>query len=199
MTTSQKERYAGKVAFVTGAASGIGRAAALAFAREGASVVVADVSEQGNGETARMIEKQGGRAIAVQDPTAWGALIVYSADGRTATRLCDRCAPPWGTDPMPFFLGWSANTASLFWSFAGATYAEIVSPLWPLIEIVSAIMPSYAMGAPLLGLWTTGREMLHQSVGVRAPFVLPDHVRHSGENRNPFASLDPGFRREDER
>jgi NAD(P)-dependent dehydrogenase (short-subunit alcohol dehydrogenase family) len=59
-------RFTGKVAFVTGAASGIGRAAALAFAREGAGVVAADVSEQGNQETARMIEEQGGRALAVR-------------------------------------------------------------------------------------------------------------------------------------
>jgi NAD(P)-dependent dehydrogenase (short-subunit alcohol dehydrogenase family) len=58
--------FAGKVAFVTGAGSGIGRAAALAFAREGADVVVADVSEQGNRETARMIEQDGGRALAVR-------------------------------------------------------------------------------------------------------------------------------------
>jgi NAD(P)-dependent dehydrogenase (short-subunit alcohol dehydrogenase family) len=56
--------FAGKVAFVTGAASGIGRAAALAFARDGASVVAADVSEQANRETAHMIEEQGGRALA---------------------------------------------------------------------------------------------------------------------------------------
>ncbi len=58
--------FTGKVAFVTGAANGIGRAAALAFAREGANVVVADVSEQGNQETARMIEELGRRALAVR-------------------------------------------------------------------------------------------------------------------------------------
>src|SRR5438552_4210947 len=66
MDTHGRADFTGKVAFVTGAASGIGRAAALAFAHEGASVVVADVSEQGNQETARMIEAQGGRALAVR-------------------------------------------------------------------------------------------------------------------------------------
>src|ERR671923_432718 len=63
---SESGSFAGKVAFVTGAANGIGRATALAFAREGASVVVADVSEQSNQETARMIEELGGRALAVR-------------------------------------------------------------------------------------------------------------------------------------
>src|SRR5918994_2881494 len=66
MAANQNGSYAGKVAFVTGAGGGIGRAAALAFARAGASVAVADVSEQGNQETARMIEQQGGRALAVR-------------------------------------------------------------------------------------------------------------------------------------
>src|SRR5256884_5821730 len=66
MTANQNGSFAGKVAFVTGAANGIGRAAALAFARQGASVVVADVSEQGNQETARMIEEGGGRTLAVR-------------------------------------------------------------------------------------------------------------------------------------
>jgi NAD(P)-dependent dehydrogenase (short-subunit alcohol dehydrogenase family) len=41
----QNQRFANKVAFVSGAAAGIGRATALAFAREGASVVIADVDE----------------------------------------------------------------------------------------------------------------------------------------------------------
>jgi NAD(P)-dependent dehydrogenase (short-subunit alcohol dehydrogenase family) len=65
-TTNENGTFTGKIAFVTGAASGIGRAAALAFAREGASVVVGDVSERGNQETARMIEELGGRALAVR-------------------------------------------------------------------------------------------------------------------------------------
>src|SRR5881394_1670866 len=55
-----------RVAFVTGGASGIGRAAALAFARAGASVAVADIGEEANQETARLIEQQDGRALAVR-------------------------------------------------------------------------------------------------------------------------------------
>jgi NAD(P)-dependent dehydrogenase (short-subunit alcohol dehydrogenase family) len=63
---NERERFSGKVAFVTGAAGGIGRATALAFAREGASVVVADVDQSGNQETARLVEQQGARALAVR-------------------------------------------------------------------------------------------------------------------------------------
>jgi NAD(P)-dependent dehydrogenase (short-subunit alcohol dehydrogenase family) len=65
MATSEQGSYSGKVVFVTGAASGIGRATALAFAREGASVVVSDISERNVRETARRIEDLGGRALAV--------------------------------------------------------------------------------------------------------------------------------------
>ena len=65
MATDEHGSFSGRVAFVTGAAGGIGRAAARAFALEGASVVVADISEQNVRETARMIEGSGGRALAV--------------------------------------------------------------------------------------------------------------------------------------
>jgi NAD(P)-dependent dehydrogenase (short-subunit alcohol dehydrogenase family) len=72
---SEKKGFVGKVAFVTGAASGIGRAAALAFAREGAGVGVADVSEQGSQETVRLVEGLGGRAIAVRCDVTRGAAV----------------------------------------------------------------------------------------------------------------------------
>src|SRR5438128_11885269 len=58
--------FDGKVAVVTGGSSGIGRASALAFARQGARVVIADVNRAGSEETVRMIAGRGGEARFVQ-------------------------------------------------------------------------------------------------------------------------------------
>ena len=55
----------GKVAIITGASKGIGRALSLVFAREGAAVVCAARSADLVRETAQMVEKTGGRALAV--------------------------------------------------------------------------------------------------------------------------------------
>ena len=55
---------AGKVALVTGAGSGIGRATALAYARAGAAVLASDIGEAGLQETVRAIAAQGGVAAA---------------------------------------------------------------------------------------------------------------------------------------
>ena len=72
-------RVGGKVALVTGGASGIGRATALAFAREGAKLIIADMQEDGGHQTVHMITEQGGEATFVQvnvtQATAVQALI----------------------------------------------------------------------------------------------------------------------------
>lgn len=66
MTRDGRAGLTGKVAFVTGATGGIGRATALAFGRAGASVAVADLAEEGSRETARWIEAEGGTALALR-------------------------------------------------------------------------------------------------------------------------------------
>ncbi len=58
--------FAGKTIVITGAASGIGRATALIFAREGANVVCADLNEQGARETASQINGKNSRALALK-------------------------------------------------------------------------------------------------------------------------------------
>lgn len=64
------ERLNGKIAVVTGGGSGIGRATALAFAREGAKVVVADVLVEGGEETVQHIQSAGGDASFIKTNVA---------------------------------------------------------------------------------------------------------------------------------
>ena len=74
----------GKSALVTGGASGIGRATALAFAREGARVAVADILEEAAQSTVAEIEAMGGQALAiacdVTDDDAVKAMIAATVD-----------------------------------------------------------------------------------------------------------------------
>lgn len=94
-----------KVALVTGASSGIGRAIALTWAREGAWVVVADIHEQAGEETAAMIRAQGGDAIYmttdVGKPEDSRALVARAVDhyGRLDV-ACNNAGIGGTTSPM---------------------------------------------------------------------------------------------------
>jgi NAD(P)-dependent dehydrogenase (short-subunit alcohol dehydrogenase family) len=75
-------RLAGKTAVITGASTGIGRAAALRFAREGARLVVADLRDEPGEALCRAIEEQGGRAIYLRTDVA------SRVDNERAIDLC---------------------------------------------------------------------------------------------------------------
>jgi NAD(P)-dependent dehydrogenase (short-subunit alcohol dehydrogenase family) len=63
-------RLEGKVALITGSGMGIGREAAVLFATEGARVVVADIDDKAAKETERLVDMNGGQALAVTGDVA---------------------------------------------------------------------------------------------------------------------------------
>jgi 2-hydroxycyclohexanecarboxyl-CoA dehydrogenase len=105
-------RLRDRIAIVTGAASGIGRAIALHAAAEGAAVAVVDVNGEGASDTARAIEKAGGRAVAQ---------AVDITDTAGVRRMVEAVVARWGTvhalvncagwdRPLPF-----VETTEDFW------------------------------------------------------------------------------------
>ena len=76
-------RLKDKVAIITGAASGIGRASAFKFAREGASVVAVDGQREANEETAASIRAEGGKATAVQADVTDAAAVRRMVEAAT--------------------------------------------------------------------------------------------------------------------
>jgi NAD(P)-dependent dehydrogenase (short-subunit alcohol dehydrogenase family) len=69
------ERFVGNIALVTGGSSGIGRATAHAFAREGATVIVADINGRGGEETVSSITLAGGKASAIVTDVTQSAAV----------------------------------------------------------------------------------------------------------------------------
>src|SRR2546428_1311035 len=92
-------RLNGKIAVITGAGSGIGAASAIAMAREGARVVVADINEAGAKGGVAQVEKGGGQPLAARADVSAAAdnhAIVEKAlarRGRLDIFLANACVP----------------------------------------------------------------------------------------------------------
>ncbi len=82
-SSSRSGRLAGKTSVITGVAAGMGRATALAFAREGASVTILDIQEAAGAETVQLIKDMGGSA---------GFIHTDVSDGRQVDRAFDQIA-----------------------------------------------------------------------------------------------------------
>ena len=101
-----------RVALVTGAAGGIGRACALALAQDGCAVAVADVREQAGAEVASEIEASGGSALTVRIDVTDGASVAAGVERASETlgpvAVLVNCA---GWDELRPFL----DTDEAFW------------------------------------------------------------------------------------
>lgn len=113
-------RLASRVAAVTGAGRGIGRAISLALARDGAAVVVSDIDLQAARNVAQEIKDNGGQALALE---------VDVSDAQSAQRLVGAAIEAWGT------LDILVNNAGIF--PAGKPVLEITEKEWDRVFAVN--------------------------------------------------------------
>lgn len=124
-------RLAGKAAYITGAGTGIGRATAELFAREGARITIAEIDAPSGEETAQRIIAAGGQAIAIQtdvrEPESisasiaraaqhWGGLHVLHNNAGGSTLVDSNVVDA----PLEEF--WRAITLDLYGTFLGCRF-----------------------------------------------------------------------------
>src|SRR6202022_1595139 len=122
-------RLKDKTAIITGAGGGIGRASALLFAREGASIAVVDIKEEAARETASLIEEAGGRATAL-------AVDVSSSDD--VKRMIEATVATLGAPTVLF------NNAGLSPSFPKPALVNITEESFD--RIISQNLPGVGLG-----------------------------------------------------
>ncbi len=202
MTTA---RFTGRTALVTGAGSGIGRAVALAFAAEGANLVVAGRRQEPLDETVTRIEAMGGKALAVTADVSRAAdaqaLVAAAVDHfgsldvavnnagvfRGGAPLADLSEEDWhtqlDTNVTGVFLALRAEIRQMRTQPAGGAIVNIASVFGVHARHPGAA--AYAASKAAVSVLTRGAALDHIRDGVRINAVSPGAVDTS-------MSLGPG-------
>ncbi len=179
-------RLKGKVALITGAGTGIGRASAVLFAREGAQVAIAEINADAGEETARFIRDIGGEAIAIRtdvtDPDSvqnavtqtaarFGKLnVLYNNAGGSTTadgKVTDAALEEF----------WRAIKLDLYGTFLGCRFAvpEMIKAGGGSIINASSIVA--LMGMPLKDAYTAAKGGISALTRSMAVEFAPHKIR----------------------
>lgn len=130
-------RLRGKVAFITGAGMGQGREAALLFAKEGARVIVADISPKAGQETVRRIDRRGGKALYAE-----GDVGVE----RDVKRMIETGVKKFGALHILY------NNAGVLWKDRDRSVTDTTEPNWDRVMAINLKGPFFVTkyGIPYL-------------------------------------------------
>ena len=188
------ERLAGKIALISGGASGLGAAQATLYAREGARVVIGDLQEALGGEVASAIAGEGGEArfvrLDVTDLASWRSVVAYAAGefgeittlvnnagifhaGGVEAETEEGWARMVGINQTGVFLGMKAAVPALLKS--GNAAIVNISSLYGLIGSADAI--SYHASKAAVRVMSKGTALEFAKRGIRVNTIFPGQIR----------------------
>jgi NAD(P)-dependent dehydrogenase (short-subunit alcohol dehydrogenase family) len=208
-------RLSGKVALVTGAGSGIGRAAALLFAREGARLVIGNRDERAGAETVQLIRAQGGEAAFLRTDVAtpgdaqklvdlavsrYGGLHVAFNNAGTEGRN----GPLVEAKDSDYDLVFDTNVRGVWLALRAEVPALVKSGGGAIVNNSSVVALKGFAGATLYSATKGAVESMTRSLAVElskakvrvnnlapGPVATPMAVRFSGGNLDALATLVP--------